>query len=103
MEAKETTVKERVVEFDLSDQDTCMKHWTFTLEEHDDHTVIKSVGIKPSAEGCVGHPKTIMALVRDIPVAALDTERLSRTKCVRTTSCGMNLAACVEAITNKVE
>ena len=84
-------MSERVVEFDLSDEDTCMKYWTFSLEEHDDQTIIKSIKIKPSAEGCVGHPKTIMALVRDIPVAALDTERLSRTKCVRTTSCGMTL------------
>jgi hypothetical protein len=94
-------VSERVVEFDLSDEDTCMKHWAFSLEEHDDQTIIKSIKIKPTVEGCVGHPKTIMALVRDMPVAALDTERLSRTKCVRTTSCGMNLATCVEAIASE--
>ena len=94
-------MSERIVEFDLSEQDTCMKHWTFSVEEDGDQTIIKSVKIRPSAEGCVGHPKTIMALVRDMPVAAIDTERLSRTKCVRTTSCGMGLAACVEAIASE--
>lgn len=91
-------MKERVVEFDKSNEDTCMKHWTFTLQEDAGQTVIKSIKTKPSGEGCVGHPKTIMALVRATSIDALDLEGLSATKCVRTTSCGMNLGTCVAAI-----
>ena len=93
-------MNEKVVEFDLSDYDTCMKHWTFTLEESDNQTIIRSIKIKPSAEGCVGHPKTIMALMKNAPVAAIDTESLTKTRCVRSTSCGMNLGSCVSAIVN---
>ncbi|MGB3223760.1 MAG: TSCPD domain-containing protein [Desulforhopalus sp.] len=83
-------MKERVVDFNNSDEDTCMRHWTFTLQENSGQTVIKSIEIKPSGEGCVGHPKTIMALIRDTSIDALDLEGLSATKCVRTTSCRMN-------------
>lgn len=91
-------MSERTVTFDLSDQDTCMKEWTFTLQGSGEDTRIESVKIMPSSEGCVGHPKTIMALVKNTPAGALDLEGLSKTKCVRTTSCGMNLASCVQAI-----
>lgn len=89
---------ERIIEFDMSDEDTCMKHWSFTLDESADETIIRSVKIKPSGEGCVGHPKTIMALVRDTDVQSLDLDALAKTKCVRTNSCGMNLATCVHEI-----
>ena len=91
-------MNEKVVEFDLSNEDTCMKHWAFTLQENGQGPIIKSIKIKPSPEGCVGHPKTIMALVKNIPISELDIERLSATKCVRTKSCGMNLASCATAI-----
>lgn len=91
-------MEERIVTFDLSDEDTCMKQWEFTVQGNGKTSIIQSIKIKPSGEGCVGHPKTIMALVRDTPVSALDTERLAATKCVRTKSCGMSLASCVDAI-----
>lgn len=91
-------MNQKVVEFDLSNEDTCMKHWTFTVQDNDQDPIIQSIKIKPSPEGCVGHPKTIMALIRDTPVSEIDTVRLSTTKCVRTKSCGMNLASCVDAI-----
>ncbi len=94
-------MNEKIVEFDMSDEDTCMKHWTFTLMEKRDETIIRSIKIKPSGEGCVGHPKTIMALVRDTPLEALDIERLSTTKCIRTTSCGMSLATCIKEISKR--
>lgn len=89
---------EKIVEFDMGNEDTCMKHWTFTLQVSGKQSIIKSIKIKPSPEGCVGHLKTIMALIRDTPVSSLDIEQLSDTKCIRTKSCGMNLASCVEAI-----
>lgn len=91
-------MNERTVDFDLSEEDTCMKHWTFTVQGEGKECVIQSVKIKPSPEGCVGHPKTIMALVRDMPVSTLDIDRLHSTKCVRSKSCGMNLASCVGSI-----
>lgn len=91
-------MSERTVEFDLSNDDTCMKHWSFTLDESAVETIIRSVKIKPSGEGCVGHPKTIMALMRDTPIRSLDLDALIKTKCVRTNSCGMNLASCVREI-----
>jgi|GEM_PF-4729344 len=89
---------EKIVEFDMSNEDTCMKHWAFTLQENSDGVTIQSIKIKPSPEGCVGHPKTIMALVRNTPIEAIDTDHLHAAKCIRTKSCGMNLASCVEAI-----
>ena len=91
-------MKERIVEFDLSNEDTCMKHWSFTIQGSGDDTVITSIKIKPSGEGCVGHPKTIMALVQNSPVSGLDIDRLAATKCMRTKSCGMNLASCAKAL-----
>ena len=94
-------MNEKTIEFDKTGEDTCMKHWAFTLEVGADEAIIKSISIKPSGEGCVGHPKTIMALVRDVPAKSIDTERLAKTKCVRKTSCGMNLAACVKTILQK--
>lgn len=91
-------MNERTVTFDLSNEDTCMKHWSFTVQEDENETIIKSIKIKPSGEGCVGHPKTIMALVKDTPIQSLDLGSLSQTKCIRTTSCGMNLSSCIKAI-----
>ena len=92
---------ERTVTFDMSGEDTCMKHWTFTAEGRGPETIIRSITIKPSGEGCVGHPKTIMALVRDTSVQSLDLEALAQTRCIRTKSCGMNLATCVAELTQK--
>ena len=91
-------MKEETIEFDLSNEDTCMKHWKFIVQGSGRKAIIKSIKIKPSPEGCVGHPKTIMALVKDTAVSSLDTAGLSKTKCVRGKSCGMNLASCVQAI-----
>ena len=91
-------MNERIVDFDLSEEDTCMKHWTFTVQGTGKECVIQSVKIKPSPEGCVGHPKTIMALVRNTLASSLDFDRLNSARCVRSKSCSMNLASCVESI-----
>ena len=88
----------RTVEFDMSQEDTCMKRWVFNLKQDSGEPVIESVEIERERQGCVGHPKTISALVRNVPVNALDVEALSQTQCARSTSCGMVLASCVSAI-----
>ena len=88
-------------EFDMDPKDTCKNNWIFHMKQDTDVPVIDSVEIAPARQGCPGHPKTIEALVRNMPVEQLDLEALQGTTCLRVKSCGMNLADCVAAIKAK--
>jgi hypothetical protein len=79
----------------MKKEDTCKNQWIFHMKQEDGVSVIESLEIAPTRQGCPGHPKTIEALVRDIPVDKLDLDALYRT------TCGMNLADCVSAIKAK--
>ena len=91
-------MKQWTLEFDLEKEDTCKQQWIFHLKQEDGVSVIETLEIAPARQGCPGHPKTIAALVRNMPVDRLDLEALQRTTCMRRKSCGMNLADCVSAI-----
>lgn len=84
--------------FDMSNTDTCHAEWNFNLKKIDDEIIVESIDIINSNRGCQGHPKTITALVQNIPIDNLDLEALSKANCIHETSCGMVLAKCVENI-----
>ena len=92
------SMKKWTREFDMENEDTCKKQWVFHLKQAGQTAVIESLDIAPARQGCPGHPKTIQALVRDMPVDKLDLDALQQTTCMRRKSCGMNLADCVAAI-----
>ena len=91
-------MKKWTVEFDLEKEDTCKKQWTFHMKQENGIPTIESLEIAPARQGCPGHPKTIEALVRNMPVDKIDSEALHQTTCIRQKSCGINLAECVSAI-----
>ena len=86
--------------FDVSDKDTCHGEWNFHLKKIDGKVIIESIDIINSNRGCQGHPKTISALLQNIPIDNLDLDALSKADCIHETSCGMVLAECVENIKN---
>ena len=91
-------MKKWTVEFDTADNDTCTDYWTFHMKEEEGRPIIESVKIDRDRQGCVGHPKTITALMKNIPVDALDVGALAETTCVREQSCGMNLGSFIQTI-----
>jgi len=90
------------VKFDTSNEDTCQDEWIFNLKKIAGETIIESIEIVQSGKGCKGHPKTISALVRNIPINDLDLDALSNTNCIHDISCGMVLGSCVEEINNSI-
>ena len=84
--------------FDVSDKDTCHGEWNFNLKKIDGTVIIVSIDIVNSNRGCQGHPKTISALVQNIPIHNIDLEALSEASCIHETSCGMVLAECANKI-----
>lgn len=96
-EAKKNTKK---VQFNMTDEDTCMRTWNFDLEEKNGEIIILDSNIEFTKQGCNGHPKTISALIKERKASDIDLEALMDTTCFRKQSCGMTLAACVEAINN---
>ncbi len=91
------------LEFDMDSKDTYKNNWIFHMKRDTDIPVIESVQIAPARQGCPGHPKTIEALVRNMPVDQMDLDALQRTTCLHVKSCGMNLADCVFANKAKAE
>lgn len=87
-------------EFDVSNEDTCMKKWCFEIEEEGEKEIIKNLNIEFKLRGCKGHPKTISALVKSRPLNTINTDLLAETTCARGKSCGMILGECVSQIRN---
>lgn len=85
-------------EFATGDTDTCMNKWTFRLRQDGGDVTIESVDVQRDRQGCEGHPKTIGALVRNVPLAAIDLEALANTTCPRGKSCGQVLGECIALI-----
>jgi hypothetical protein len=86
------------VAFDFKGEKTCMKTWTFDIENGDGELKVKDSKIDFSGQGCKGHPKTISALIRNRPLDTIDTEVLRGTGCFQPLSCGMNLGSCIDEI-----
>ena len=84
--------------FDMSDKDTCHGEWNFNLKKVNGKTIIESIDIVNSNRGCQGHPKTISALIQNIPIDSINLAALSEADCIHETSCGMVLAECVNNI-----
>lgn len=92
-------MKEWQEQFDTTADETCMDKWVFHLTADDAGRVtVRSVEITPSKNGCKGHPKTITALVRNLPLSLISPEALAETGCPRKLSCGMVLGRCQEQI-----
>lgn len=88
------------LEFDVSNEDTCMKTWVFDIEENGSEQMIRNLDIKFTRQGCMGHPKSISALVKNRSVESIDTDLLAETTCARDKSCGMILGQCISQIRN---
>ena len=87
-------------EFTFNGEDTCNRRWIFTLSESADGLVVSDLEItgEPEPEGCVGHSKTITALVRGRPINSIGVGALAEATCVRSLSCGQVLARCLREI-----
>lgn len=94
--ANQDTLKQ--YQFKMTDEDTCMRTWTFDIEETDGEQVVKDSFVEYTKQGCNGHPKTISALIKGRKVSEIDLNALKETTCFRSQSCGMSLAACLEAL-----
>lgn len=81
---------------------TCKSEWVFTLSTSDsDGPVIEDLQITPHINGagqemgCQGHPKTIMILLRGLPISSINIEALTQAGCARDVACGQVLAQCL--------
>jgi hypothetical protein len=89
----------QTMKFNYQGEDTCLSDWSINFS-NDDELMIHSVEIAESPMGCKGHPKTIMALIKDIPYKNINIEGLKNATCPRGKSCGMILAKSLEKIHN---
>lgn len=92
--------KMKRLEFDVSNEDTCMKTWIFDMEDEGSEQMIHNLDITYTHRGCMGHPKSISALVKNRPLSTIDTNLLAETTCARGKSCGMILGQCISQIRN---
>lgn len=90
--------------FNFDEKDTCKDDWNFLLSDGMDGLVIEELEITPhttadgGARGCNGHPMTIVALVRGLPVESIDIPALTQAGCSRNLACGQALARCLEEL-----
>ena len=89
----------RTYSFDC--EKTCKTEWEFTLSDSPEGPVIEDLKISPHVNdagkemGCKGHPKTIMVLLRGLPISSIDVDALTQASCARDVACGQVLAQCL--------
>lgn len=74
---------------------TCKHIFDFELIREGDDFVIQKLSISGHA-GCIGHPKTISALLKGRRVSELPLEELSKASCSLRFSCSQELAKAIE-------
>ena len=91
--------------FTFDSKDTCKSEWRFTLSDGDENgAVIEDLEIIPHTtddgdpRGCWGHPATIIALLRGLPVSSIDVDALTTAVCARNIACGQALARCLKEL-----
>lgn len=92
--------------FKFPQEDTCNTEWRFTLSESTDGLIIEdlqilsAVGTDGSPRGCLGHPKTIITLVRGLPVNSINADALADAACSRSLACGQAMARCLKELSH---
>jgi hypothetical protein len=87
--------------FRFIERDTCKQEWNFTLSEKKDGLIIENLQVTPhlngegNPQGCLGHPLSIIALIRGLPVESINIEALTKAGCARNVACGQALAKCL--------
>lgn len=86
--------------FDTDQSKHCKSRWTFNILKKDQGFIVDSIKIeeRESAKGCIGHPKTIEALLKGREINSLDINALMESDCKMGISCGQFLASCLEEI-----
>lgn len=85
-------------------RDTCKRSWTFVLRSEGGNLVIQDLTITDdrredgNIQGCQGHPKTIVALVKGRTVDSIDLAALAAAGCPRNKACGQVLAECLRSV-----
>ena len=74
---------------------TCKHIFDFELIREGDDFVIQKLEITGHA-GCIGHPKTISALLKGRRLSELPLEDLSEASCLLNSSCAQELAKAIE-------
>ena len=96
--------QKQIREFIFDVDKTCKMKWTFAISQTDQGPVIDDIEILPhttsngTERGCVGHPKTIISLIKGRPLNTLDIQALLQTSCLREISCGQALGQCLADI-----
>jgi len=78
---------------------TCKKLFSFDLQKEGGCVYINNLTIEGD-KGCVGHPKTISALLKGRNIGELPVEELSVCTCARDISCGQQVAKALQQIKN---
>ena len=76
---------------------TCKHIFDFELTREGDDLMVRELTITGHA-GCIGHPKTISALVKGRKISELPMEELTEAACGLDSSCGQELAKAIEQI-----
>ena len=90
--------------FHFNESETCKRSWTFTLRRQGADLIIEDLHITDDLrsdgkiQGCHGHPKTIVVLIKGRSVASIDAEALALAACPRDKACGQALAECLNAL-----
>lgn len=87
-----------LVVFSGTEDDTCLKKWSFEIEKNDNKKIINDIQIAFTNKGCKGHPQTISALVKGRALDDIDVEALLQTSCFRSQSCGKSLGLCIQKL-----
>ena len=86
------------------EENTCKHEWIFKLSESAQSLVIEDLEIishyqkDGRPQGCLGHPKTIVALLKQRMVDSIDIDELSQSACALEFSCGQALAECLRKL-----
>lgn len=78
-------------------EDTCKERFDFDLKEIDGELYIDNISIKGET-GCLGHPKTISALLKNRKISDLPMEVLDSCTCRRKFSCGQQLVKAIKQL-----
>ena len=83
---------------------TCKDQWRFVLSPLDGGRDYRIDDLEATGKrGCLGHPRTIAALLRGRTIGEIDLEALSDTPCARNESCGKTLAMVVGQLRSQLK
>ena len=90
--------------YTFGEEDTCKYSWTFTLKHNSQGWIIDGLQVeeREKPQGCSGHPKTIIILLKERTLDNIKLEGLAEAACGRRLSCGQVLAQCLSNLSTEL-